>query len=165
MNEMVDITERLRLNATDWIFGDTAITALKEINTLRQRVAELEGLIDLDVFSLAESNDLLRQRVAELEMLLAEAYAEEWEQEYYKVSKERDALKKLYESSEESVLALKETRNRLAEERDALKQQRDNLVEAATMAVEMIEYEKYERRHVRWKLLDAIASVKEMKWF
>lgn len=49
----------------------------------------------------------------------------------------------------------------LFEERDALKQQRDELVEAATMAVEMIEYNKHERRHVRWKLLDAIASVKE----
>ena len=44
---------------------------------------------------------------------------------------------------------------------DALMKQRDALVEAATMAIEMIEYDKHERRHVRWKLLDAIASVKE----
>jgi chromosome segregation ATPase len=44
---------------------------------------------------------------------------------------------------------------------DALKQQIDALVEAAIMAVEMIEYNKHERRHVRWQLNDAIASVKE----
>ena len=55
-------------------------------------------------------------------------------------------------------------RQRVAEleaERDALKQQRDKLVEAARLAVEMIEYNKHERRHIRWKLLEAIASVKE----
>lgn len=41
--------------------------------------------------------------------------------------------------------------------------QRDELLAAAVMAVEMIEYDKHERRHVRWKLNDAIASVKGMK--
>ena len=39
--------------------------------------------------------------------------------------------------------------------------ERDELLAAAVMAVEMIEYNKHERRHVRWKLNDAIASVKE----
>ena len=39
---MVDITERLRLNEDDWLFGNTARTARREITTLREklRVAE-----------------------------------------------------------------------------------------------------------------------------
>lgn len=42
-----------------------------------------------------------------------------------KLTAERDALKKLYESSEEYVIALKETRNRLAEERDEWRSKHD----------------------------------------
>lgn len=54
---MVDITERLRLNGTDWVFGDTAITALKEIQQLRIRVAQLEELLNE---SYADADEVLR---------------------------------------------------------------------------------------------------------
>lgn len=77
----------------------------------------------------------LRQRVQELEFALAETEALE--------------------------MSHGERIKKLTAERDELTQQIDRLVEAATMAVEMIEYNKHERRHVRWKLNDAIASVKE----
>lgn len=44
---------------------------------------------------------------------------------------------------------------------EALAAQVGVLREAAQMAVEMIETVAYERRHVRWKLLDAIATTPE----
>ena len=44
---------------------------------------------------------------------------------------------------------------------EALTAQVGVLREAAQMAVEMIETESHERRHVRWKLKDAIATTPE----
>ena len=40
---MVDITERLRLNATDWLFGNTAVAAMKEILKLRNQIVGIES--------------------------------------------------------------------------------------------------------------------------
>ena len=36
----VDITERLRLNLDDWVFGNTARDAMKEIASLKAQLAE-----------------------------------------------------------------------------------------------------------------------------
>lgn len=46
-----------------------------------------------------------------------------------------------------------------ADEAERIKQQRDELAAAAQMAVEMIETKAHERRHVRWKLKDALAKL------
>lgn len=163
--------------------------AIAELEQLRQRVQELEerrceicgyaehhrehtGCLRVQVKELTAERDALKsEQAARAAFNDVSALTAERDQlrtrllqkmdDCVKAEKDRDALKKLYESSEESVLALKETRNRVAEDRDALEQQIDALVEAAIMAVEMIEYNKHERRHVRRQLNDAIASVKE----
>ena len=57
---MVDIVERLRLNGTDWVFGDTAIVALKEINKLRSTVSEQAERIKQLEFDNAELTKALR---------------------------------------------------------------------------------------------------------
>ena len=44
-----------------------------------------------------------------------------------------------------------------------LKQQRDELLAAAKMSLELIETNAHERRHVRWKLKDAIEKVESEK--
>ena len=110
------------------------MTNERELEQLRQRVQELEELLKE---SYKDADEVLRPRVAELE-------------------KERDDLLRVFNEP-----VVESEWQKLTVERDALKQQRDELVEAATMAVEMIEYNKHERRHVRWKLNDAISSVKE----
>jgi len=43
---MVDILERLRLNEDDWVFGNTASTAKKEIISLRQQLTEAQKDVD-----------------------------------------------------------------------------------------------------------------------
>lgn len=48
-------------------------------------------------------------------------------------------------------------------QRDLYKQQRDELLAAAKMSLEMIESDAHERRHVRWKLKDAIEKVENEK--
>ena len=49
----------------------------------------------------------------------------------------------------------------LEQELATITKQRDLAVEAMKMAVEMIETNAHERRHVRWKLNDALSAIKE----
>ena len=79
------------------------------------------------------------------------------------LEKERDALKQAYESAENSVLALKEIRNRVTAERDALKQQRDELVICAELLIRAMAGTQAETdfAFLMFMLEDAIASVKE----
>lgn len=127
-----------------------------EIEQLRQRVQELEER-RCEVCGYAEHHrehtGCLREKVKELtaERDRLSELCDKWNFECDEMREDNErlanvvnAMKKAYESAEESVLALKETRNRLAEERDkatqywqiaegrcdALMKQRDELVAA-----------------------------------
>lgn len=150
--------------------------AIAELEQLRQRVAELEKERDelklvvsahADFFSstqsemadlkesvecLSATNDFLIGKRDENIILKAAVK---------QLTAERDELNNIAENIGDLHHVTLDEWAAMKAERDALKQQIDALVEAAIMAVEMIEYNKHERRHVRWQLNDAIASVKE----
>lgn len=52
---MVDITERLRLNEDDWLFGNTARTARKEIIKLRGFLKVVEEALEKARIELIET--------------------------------------------------------------------------------------------------------------
>lgn len=115
-----------------------------EMNEMTEISAMYEALDNMDDYALMANvkpigpHKVLTDAIAELEQL---------RQRVAELEKERDKAAQYWQIAEGRC--------------DALKQQIDALVEAAIMAVEMIEYNKHERRHVRWQLNDAIASVKE----
>ena len=53
----VDIVERLRLNEDDWLFGQTARDARREITTLREQVEKLTKELALLKASLASATE------------------------------------------------------------------------------------------------------------
>lgn len=123
------------------------LQAASAIIGLRQRVQELEKeRADLmqSIHDQADRYDALSQELELSDALQRDKVA--------KLTAERDAMKKLYESSEESVLSLKETRNRLAEERD-------ELLAAIALAIPVMDAHAGPSRLADFHA--AIASVKE----
>ena len=67
----IDVVERLRLNENDWLFGQTARDARREVNTLPEQVEKLENRLNKDsqeftILCAKETEKVLREQLATL---------------------------------------------------------------------------------------------------